>query len=43
MTEFNELKDTLVNIKEFKVKNIKFEHMKSTKYRYHVLMIKDLS
>ena len=27
---------------ELKVKNIKLEHMKSTKYHYHVLMIKDL-
>ena len=48
-TEFNEFKDTLLNKKwsdieweEFKVKNIKWEHAKSTKYHYHVLMIKDL-
>ena len=41
-TEFNELKDTLFNKKEFKVKNIKLEHTKSTKYHYHVLMIEDL-
>ena len=27
---------------EFKAKNIKWEHTKSTKYHYHVLMIKDL-
>ena len=27
---------------EFKAKNIKWEHTKSTKYHDHVLMIKDL-
>ena len=43
-TEFNEFKDTLFN-KEItrKKKNIKLEHTKSTKYHYHVLMIKELS
>ena len=48
-TEFNEFKDTLFNEKysdtkwaEFKAKNIKWEHTKSTKYHDHVLMIKDL-
>ena len=48
-TEFNEFKDTLFNEKqsdtkwkEFKVKNIKLEHVKSTKYHYRVLIIKDL-
>ena len=49
-TKFNERKDTLFNIKvirhkwkEFKVKSIKLEHMKSTKYHSCVMMIKDLS
>ena len=49
-TKFNERKDTLFNIKvirhkwkEFKVKSIKLEHMKSTKYHSRVMMIKDLS
>ena len=48
-TEFNEFKDTLFNEKysdtkwaEFKAKNIKWEHTKSTKYHYRVLMTKDL-
>ena len=43
-TEFNEFKDTLFN-KEItrKKNNIKLEHTKSTKYHYHVLMIKELS
>ena len=47
-TEFNEFKDTLFNKKisinweEFKANSIKWEHTKSTKYNYHVLMIKDL-
>ena len=45
-TEFSEFKDTLLNKKvlkweEFKAKNIKWEHTKSTKY-YLFLMIKDL-
>ena len=45
-TEFHEFKDTSFNKKigikqeEFKVKNIKWEHTKSTKYHY-VLIIKD--
>ena len=48
-TQFNEFKDTLFNrkvvrhkMKRVLSKNIKLEHMKSTKYHYHVLMIKDL-
>ena len=48
-TELNEFKETLFNekvirhkMKNFKVKNIKLKHTKSTKYHYHVLMIKDL-
>ena len=48
-TEFNEFKDTLFNkkvldikYKEFKANNISLEHTKSTKYYYHVLMIKSL-
>ena len=43
-TEFSEFKDTLFN-KEItrKKNNIKLEHTKSTKYHYHVLMIKELS
>ena len=48
-TELNEFKETLFNekvirhkMKKFKVKNIKLKHTKSTKYHYHVLMIKDL-
>ena len=48
-TQFNEFKDTLFNrkvvrhkMKRIQSKNIKLEHMKSTKYHYHVLMIKDL-
>ena len=48
--EFNELKDTLFNKKTVRnkmrriqdKKNIKQKHTKSTKYLYHVLMIKDL-
>ena len=46
-TEFNEFKDTLLNkkqsgtkSKEFKVKNIKLEHTKSTQYHYRVLVIR---
>ena len=49
VTEFNEFKDTLFNkkvfrhkMKEFKVKSIKLAHMKSKKYCYRILMIKDL-
>ena len=44
-TEFNELKNTLFNKKiikhkrEFKAKNIKWEHKKSTKYHYSVFII----
>ena len=45
-TRFNEFKDTLFNkkvvrhkMKKFKAKNVKLEHMKSTKYHYHVLMM----
>ena len=51
-TEFNEFKDTLFNKKIIRHemrrigkkgnKNIKWEHTKSTKYHYHILMIKDL-
>ena len=48
-TDFNEFRDTLVNkkivrheMKRIKVKNTNLENMKSTKYHYHVLMIKDL-
>ena len=46
-TEFNEFKDTLfdkklIRHKNLGQKNIKLEHTKSTKYRYRVLMIKDL-
>ena len=49
-TEFNEFKDTLCNKKMFRhkmkriqsKKNTKLEHIKSTKYHYHVLMIKHL-
>ena len=48
-TDFNEFKDTLFNkriirhkIRKLKVKNIKWEHTKSRKYHYHVLMIEDL-
>ena len=49
-TEFNEFKDTLCNKKMFKhkmkriqsKKNTNLEHIKSTKYHYHVLMIKHL-
>ena len=48
-TDFNEFRDTLVNkkivrheMKRIKVKNTNLENMKSTKYLYHVLMIKDL-
>ena len=48
-TDFNEFEDTLFNkriirhkMRKLKVKNIKWEHTKSTKYHYHVLMIKDL-
>ena len=47
-TEFNEFKDTfnkkIIRHKreEFKAKSIKWEHTKSTKYHYHVLMINDL-
>ena len=49
VTDFNEFRDTLVNkkivrheMKRIKVKNTNLENMKSTKYLYHVLMIKDL-
>ena len=48
-TEFIEFKDTLFNkkvlrhkIRRFNAKNIKLEHMKSTKYHYLFLMIEDL-
>ena len=45
-TEFNEFKDTLfksdIKWEEFKTKKIKWEHTKSTKYHYLLLMIKDL-
>ena len=48
-TEFSEFSDTLFNekivrheMKEFKLKWTNLEHMKSTKYHYRVLMIKDL-
>ena len=48
-TNFNELKDTLFNkkilrhkMRRIQGKNINLEHMKSTKYHYHVLMKKDL-
>ena len=48
-TEFKEFRETLINekvirhkMKKFKVKNINLEHTKSTKYHYHVLMMKDL-
>ena len=48
-TEFNEFKDALFNkkvvghkMKRIQNKRHKLEHMKSTKYHYHVLMIKDL-
>ena len=49
-TEFNEFKHTLFNkkiighkLKRIQgKKNIKWEHTKSTKYHYYVLMIKDL-
>ena len=48
MAEFNELKELLFNkkilrkMRRIKAKNINFEHSKSTKYHYGVLMIKDL-
>ena len=48
-TKFEEFKDTLFNkkimehkMKRIQLKNIKQEHTKSTKYHYHVLMIKDM-
>ena len=48
-TGFNEFKDTLFNkkvirhkMKRIQSKKIKVEHTRSTKYHYHVLMIKDL-
>ena len=48
-THFNEFRDILFNkrivrheMKRIKVKNTNLENMKSTKYHYHVLMIKDL-
>ena len=49
-TGFNEFKTTLFNKKKYsntkwedlRIKNINFEHTKSTKYHYHVLMVKDL-
>ena len=49
-TEFNEFKNTIFNKRVLshkmkrikKKKNIKWERTKSTKYHYHVLMIKDL-
>ena len=34
--------DSDIKWEELKAKNIKWEHTKSTKYRYCVLMIKDL-
>ena len=47
--KFNEYKDILFNkkitrhkMRRIQSKNIKLEHTKSTKYRHHVLMIKDL-
>ena len=45
LTEFNEFKGSLFgkkNEKNFRQKNIKWEHTKSTKYHYHVLVTKDL-
>ena len=48
-TDFNEFKTTLFNkkisrhkMRRIQGKSIKWEHTKSTKYHYHVLMIKDL-
>ena len=48
-TDFNEFRDILFNkkivrheMKRITVKNTNLENMKSTKYHYHVLMIKDL-
>ena len=48
-TELNKFKDVLLiekiirhKIKIIQVKNINKEHMKLTKYLYHVLMVKDL-
>ena len=48
-TDFNEFRDILFNkkivrheMKRIKVKNTNLENMKSTKYHYHILMIKDL-
>ena len=48
-TELNKFKDVLLiekiirhKIKRIQVKNINQEHMKLTKYLYHVLMVKDL-
>ena len=48
-TEFKEYEDTLINkkvirhkMRRIQSKNIKLEHMKSSKYHYHVLMIKNL-
>ena len=48
-TEFDELKDTLFNkkvlrhkMKRIQGKNIKWEHTKSRKYHYSILMIIDL-
>ena len=35
-------KYSVIKLKEFKPQSISLEHIKSTKYRYHVLMIKDL-
>ena len=47
--EFNEFKETLFKkkiirhkMRRIQDKNIKWEHTKSKKYHYHVLMIKDL-
>ena len=49
VTEFNEFKDTLFNkivlrhkMRRIQRKNIKWEHTKSKKYHYRVLIIKDM-
>ena len=42
-TEFKEFKDTLFNKEITRKKPIKWEHTKSAKYHYRVLMIKELS
>ena len=48
-TKFDEFRDVLFNtkvlrhkMKRIKTKNTKLKHMKSTKYRYPFLMMKDL-